>query len=89
MITIGTEYNSVGDAKEVIISMLMKAGASYKVYKSDKGRLILKYQDRKCPFHVRVGYSKKLLKIVISAYSPHVCLVDLHFNFRVAKSVKF
>ena len=89
MIATGIVYDTIAEAKEAVTSVLLNANLSYRVHKTDATRLMLKCRSTLCSFYVRIGYSKKLFKAMVTIYKPHTCPRSVHNNFRPKKSVKY
>ena len=89
MISIGTSFLTMTEAKDAVMKALLDADLSWVVHKSDTKRFHLKCKEGSCRFKVRVAYQKRLDQIVLSQYIEHGCDVHTHFGFRGKKLVKF
>lgn len=89
MISVGTAYDAVAEANSAITTELLTAHLSYRVFKSEPHRYILKCRDGKCSFYFRAAFTQKHRKALVSEYKPHVCSPNVHFKFKATNSVKF
>ena len=89
MIPAGLRFETVADAKEVILRMLLEAKLLWAVYKSDSTLLLLQCRDKTCGFRIRVAYSKKIGEALVAAYTAHDCNPSTHFIFGQSKSIKY
>jgi MuDR family transposase len=88
MLTIGDSYPTIQEAREAINRSILDDGESYKVYKSDSKRHILKCKDQACSFSIRAAFLKKK-GITITKIIPHSCRPITHFQSKQSSSLWF
>ena len=81
---VGHIWDNLTTAKEDVKAWILDRGESYKVYRSNKSRMILECPKKEiCNFYVRISVSKKLSgsKCSLVTYVPHACPPITHQNF--------
>jgi hypothetical protein len=88
MLAVGDSYPTIQEAREAINRSILDDGDSYKVYKSDSKRHILKCKDQDCSFSIRAAFLKKK-GIIITKIIPHSYRPITHFKRKQGLSLWF
>ncbi|KAI9872199.1 MAG: hypothetical protein M1830_001919 [Pleopsidium flavum] len=88
-LVLGRSFETLEEAKQVIIRWVVDRGESFKVFKSDSKRcwvVICRDKSAECPFRMRVNRTKKGAA-VLTVMEPHTCSASTHIGFRQANSI--
>ena len=80
---VGHIWDNLTTAKEDVKAWILDRGESYKVYRSNKSRMVIEcLQKEICKFYIRVSVSKKPGgKCSLVTYVPHTCPPITHQDF--------
>ena len=85
----GSTFNSIDEARDILLRYTVARGLSYRVESSDRKRkYILACRSKECKFCLRISIAKSGTAQT-TASSPHTCPPEIHEVWKPASSVKY